>query len=140
MPTDQSTDLDHHLKELFSFWVIGGDIDPNILSAFNSILRIAGYENPRQTMQSWVELAKELVSDVLEQPTSELEFLDIDLSIEPDQLDVKSSFFLLYKLSNKQGDPEKIARVRLALSALVGEEKQNQLVVEFYKCLADKGH
>ena len=127
----QLTDLDCYLKDLFSLWIAGGDIDPDMLSAFDSILRIAGYEEPRQTMQSWVEFAKERVSNALGEPTSELDFLDIDLSIELDQLDVEASFFFLYKLSHKQREPSIIARVRLALIALVGEEKQKQLVKEF---------
>ena len=133
MKPDKSADLDLHLKELFSGWVISGDHDTSTLSAFDNILRITGYEDPRQTMQTWVEFARKRVSDVLAVPTSELEYLDINLSIELDQLDVETSFFLLYELSNKQGDPPRIARVRLALIALVGEKTQQQLIGEFNK-------
>ena len=84
-------------------------------------------------MQSWVEFAKERASDALDMSISEFEYLDIDLSIELDELNLEASFFFLYKLSDKRRKPSEIAGVRLALIALVGEAKQQQWVGEFNK-------
>ena len=109
---------------------------PPILAAFHSILEYSGDKAPRQTMQAWVEFAKEWASGDLKMPISTFDFLDIDLSIQLAQLDVEESFFRLYDLGNKQGEAHKIACVRLALSAIVGEERQRQWVEKFNERIA----
>ena len=136
---ENSGDFDNYLRDIFNDWCAKGDIEFNLLSAFYSILRIAGYEDPKQTIQSWIMSVKELTADALEMPISEFDFLDIDLSIELDQLDVEESFFLFYAYSRNEVDQRKnikyTAATRLALNALVGEKQQQQMVEVFNKIL-----
>ena len=126
-----SEDFDNHLKDMFCYWLAKEDIDFNLLSAFDSILRIAGYEDPKQTIQSWIRIVQEQAVDTLKMSISELDFLDIDLSVELDQLDVEESFFRFYAHSRNEAERivgiRLIAGTRLALIALVGEEQQKQI-------------
>ena len=92
-PFWKSKDFDNHLKELFCDWLARGDIDFNLHSAFDSILRIAGYKDPKQTIQTWIRTVKKQVADALESSISKLDFLDLDLSVDLDHLDVEESFF-----------------------------------------------
>ena len=132
---ENSEDFDSHLRDIFCDWLAKGDIDFNLLSAFDSILGIAGYEDPKQTIQSWVGLGQEQVADALGMPISELDFLEIDLSVKLDQLDVEESFFRFYAHSHNEADQQMRVRhtagTRLALIALVGEEQQKQIVGAF---------
>ena len=90
---ENSEDFDSYLRDIFNDWCAKGDIEFNLLSAFGSILRIAGYEDPKQTIQSWIRSVKEQIADALEMSISELDFLDIDLSVELDQIGLEESFF-----------------------------------------------
>ena len=128
--------LNDHLKQVFAYWVIEGNMYPSVLAAFYSILEYSGDEAPRQTMLAWVEFAKELASEDLKMPISTLDFLNIDLSVELEHLDIEESFFRLYDLSNKQEEAHKIARVRLSLIAIVGEDRQRQWVEKFNERIA----
>ena len=136
---ENNEDFDNYLRDIFNDWCAKGDIEFNLLSAFHSILRIAGYEDPKHTIQSWIMSVKELAADALEMPISEFDFLDIDLSIELDQLGVEESFFLFYTYSRNEVDQRKnikyTAATRLALNALVGEKQQQQMVEVFNKIL-----
>ena len=136
---ENSEDFDNYLRDIFNDWCAKGDIEFNLLSAFHSILRIAGYEDPKQTIQSWVMSVKELAANALEMPIAEFGFLDIDLSIELDQLGVEESFFLFYAYSRNEVDQRKNIKytvaTRLALNALVGERQQQQMVEAFNKIL-----
>ena len=104
LPFWKRKDFDNHLKDIFCDWLAKGDIDFNLLSAFDSTLRIAGYKDPRQTIQSWIRIVQEQVADALKMSISELDFLDIDLSVELDQLDVEESFFRFYAHSHNEAD------------------------------------
>ena len=136
---ENSEDFDNYLRDIFNDWCAKGDIEFNLLSAFHSILRIAGYEDPKQTIQSWIMSVKELAANALEMPISEFGFLDLDLSIELDQLGVEESFFLFYAYSRNEVDQRKNIKytvaTRLALNALVGEKQQQQMVEAFNKIL-----
>ena len=129
-----SEDFDNHLKDLFCYWFAKEVIDFNLHSAFDSILRIAGYKDPKQTIQAWIWELQEQVADTLKKSISELDFSDclvIDLSVELDQLDVEESFFRFYAHSRNEADRlmriKLIAGTRLALIALVGVEQQKQI-------------
>ena len=91
-------DFDKYLREIFGYWLVKGDVDFNLLQAFDSILRIAGYANPKQTIQSWITSTKELVAEDPEISISELGWMDIDLSVKLEQLDVEACFFRLFSI------------------------------------------
>ena len=122
-------------------WTASGDLredsesDKYLLSAFHSLLSLPeiGSSNPQSTMQAWIEDTIDAVieADVCK-TRKECEFLKFDVSGPFDSLTLEDSFFRLWKHANEGPANDLTVRnmlnVRLALSKLVGEKRQQELI------------
>jgi hypothetical protein len=136
-PIDPDTATDY-LKQIFIMWTLSGDLredsesDKYVLSAFYSILVISGNSLPEDTMQDWIEEAKEEAARAIGGSVSEYEFLEFDSSGPFETLTLEESYRRLWEHVLKEPNPNlqasNMATIRLSLIASVGEEVQAELI------------
>jgi hypothetical protein len=133
-PIDPTAATDY-LKRVFTMWTLSGYIGDysQVLSAFHSLLALNGDSNPVGTMRNWIEDAKEAAVEAIPGTTkADYKYLEFDLSIDYESLDLEESYFQLWKhvLQEPNTDlkPSNMAAIRLALIASVGEERQQELI------------
>jgi len=130
-----------YLCDLFAMWTISGFLREDsekykyALSAFHSLLIAADIKNPAVTMLDWIAEAKKKASEALGLPKTEFGFLEFDTSGPYEALEVEESYFRLWKLALEKREPADMAKVRLALSRSVGEERQQELIGNWNKRL-----
>ena len=122
------------LGDLFIMWTISGllrddaEKDRYALSAFDSLLVAGGDKEPNKSMVNWIAAAKQRASEATGSPKTNFNYLEFDTSGNFEKLELEESFFRLWKAASEAREASNMAKVRLALIAAVGQERQRQLI------------
>jgi uncharacterized membrane protein YhaH (DUF805 family) len=126
-----------YLGDIFRIWTLSGllqkhaDGQKYVLSAFSSLFVVNGTEKPSERMRQYLNEAKTQASNALDNaPMSMFDFLEFDISGPYESLDIKESYFRLWKTAcQAEGNHvEEMILVRLALSQSVTPTRQKQLI------------
>lgn len=136
-PVRDTDELFSWLQKLFISWTCSGflkqDSENNkyALAAFGELLEKAGIDSVDYTLHEWLEEAKKVVAQSLGMPRSQMDWLEFDITGPFEDLSIEDSFFRLWKAVKTERDASNMATVRLAMVAILGEERQQELIGEW---------
>jgi hypothetical protein len=125
-----------YLHDLFVMWTIPGSLKRDadgkkyLMSAFNSLVTASGDKNPSATMEAWITDAQKRASESLKAPTSDFSYLQFSTAGPFEALGIEDSFLRLWQVASEGNEASNMAKVRLAMIAFVGEDRQQQLIGE----------
>ncbi len=123
-----SAQAEEYLQKLFIHFVWKRLLGGLELSAFASICRECGIDDPISKLKLWSDDFEENAADKLGTRVEQMAFLEIDFTQSIDYLPFEDSFFILFKSANDRNDrttlgsSERISieRIGIALVAIVG--------------------
>lgn len=130
-----------YLKKLFGMWTISGYTLEDSktykysLSAFNSLLRLHGYKSPDIIMSKWIKYSKTIASEATGLPTTMFDSFNFKTADSYESLTLEESYFRLWKIACERKESTNMMKVRVALSATVGHERQSELIDAWNKRL-----